>query len=113
MFFLRFCALVTSKLQSLVCAKAKTRPICSLHTFVSLLGINKHSTQGVRLWHLTTDLGSGILYGNNKRANITTRSLTFEISDEGHRLDGVPCVGIRLYNVILHHTDHAETRLVT
>lgn len=39
--------------------------------------------------------------------------LTFQISDERHGLDGVSCVGEGLNDVVLHHANHAEARLVT
>lgn len=34
--------------------------------------------------------------------------LTFQVSDEGDRLDGVACVGEGLDDVVLHYTDHTE-----
>lgn len=34
--------------------------------------------------------------------------LTFQVSDEGDRLDGVARVGKSLDDVVLHYTDHTE-----
>lgn len=39
--------------------------------------------------------------------------LTFQVSDEGDRLDGVAAVGKGLDHVVLHDTQHAEASLVT
>ena len=39
--------------------------------------------------------------------------LTFQVSDEGDRLDGVARVGKSLDDVVLHYTDHTEAWLVT
>lgn len=39
--------------------------------------------------------------------------LTFQLSDEGDRLDGIACVGKGLDDVVLHYTNHTEARLVT
>lgn len=39
--------------------------------------------------------------------------LTFQVSDEGHRLDGVAAVGKGLDHVVLHDAQHAEAPLVT
>lgn len=34
--------------------------------------------------------------------------LTFQVSDEGDRLDGIACVGKGLDDVVLHYTDHTK-----
>lgn len=39
--------------------------------------------------------------------------LTFQVSDEGNRLDGIAAVGKGLDHVVLHDTQHAEASLVT
>lgn len=38
--------------------------------------------------------------------------LTFQVSDEGDRLDGVAAVGEGLDDMVLHDTQHAEASLV-
>lgn len=40
-------------------------------------------------------------------------SLTFQVSDEGDRLDGIACVGKGLDDMVLHYTDHTKAWLVT
>lgn len=39
--------------------------------------------------------------------------LTFQVSDEGDRLDGIATVGKGLDHVVLHDAQHAEASLVT
>lgn len=39
--------------------------------------------------------------------------LTLQVSDEGHRLDGIAAVGKGLDHVVLHNAHHAEASLVT
>lgn len=39
--------------------------------------------------------------------------LTFQVPDERYGLDGVSGVGEGLNDVVLHHANHAEARLVT
>lgn len=39
--------------------------------------------------------------------------LTFQVSDEGDRLEGIACVGKGLDDMVLHYTDHTKARLVT
>lgn len=39
--------------------------------------------------------------------------LTFQVSDEGDRLDSIAAVGKGLDHVVLHETQHAEASLVT
>lgn len=39
--------------------------------------------------------------------------LTLQVSDEGHRFDGIARVGEGLDDMILHHTNHTESRLMT
>lgn len=34
--------------------------------------------------------------------------LTFQVSDEGDRLDGIACVGKGLDDMVLHDTDHTK-----
>lgn len=41
------------------------------------------------------------------------KNRTFQVPDEGNGLDGVAGVSKGLDDVVLHHTDHAETRLMT
>ncbi len=40
-------------------------------------------------------------------------ALTFQISDERYRFDGIACVGKGLDDMVLHYTNHTESRLVT
>lgn len=47
--------------------------------------------------------------GRNNQNSI----LTFQVSDEGDRLDGIAAVGKGLDHVVLHDTQHAEASLVT